>query len=148
MNVHDSSVRTGRGDDREAPSAIVNASQILIRWICSLGVICLTLTVSAPWFIHALFQYRQRVSLAMNVPSIWTEQNILIVTGAAAALPALNAVCLLSCGAALRQFSRTRLVNDLHRAMRRLRTVWFMAALTALLIAAALVTAVVRDWPQ
>jgi hypothetical protein len=150
MNVHDSSIRTGRGDggDREAPSAIVNASQTLIRWLYSLAVICLTLTVSAPWFTHALFQYQQRIAMAMNVPTIWTEQNILIATGAAAALPALNALCLLNCGAALRQFSRTRLVNDLHRAMRRLRTVWFMAALTALLMAASLVTAVVRNWPR
>ncbi len=150
MKARDFSIHTGGGDsgDREAPSAIVNASQMLVRWHFSLAAVCLTLAVTVPWFLTGLFRYYRLVGKATGTESMWTEHNILIAAGGAAAVAGLNALCLLRCGAALRAFAKSRLVSDLHRAMRRLRTVWRMAALTGLLIAGALVTALVRNWPS
>jgi hypothetical protein len=122
------------GSNREAPSAIINASQSLVRWHFLLGWVCLAVAVSLGWFILLSLQWDEAVSLLQGRQPIADGNTMLIIAGIAAFLPLLNAIVFFRSGSALRKFSHSRLIRDLHPAMCRLRAVWRTMSITVTIL--------------
>jgi len=134
MNFYEAPITPGRsgGGAREAPSSILNASQSLARWQLWSGLMAVALAGVLPWFVLLTLDINRLTAQAMGREFALQEKESLLLAGLFALVPALNAVCLFRSGAALRRLSDSRLVSDLHTALRRLRTAWCLLGLTLL----------------
>jgi hypothetical protein len=128
-------------DERQVPSGIVSACQFQAKWLVAMGLVFLSLSATAPlWLLH----HSERIQLlteALHRPATLLPQRMNLFAGVCAFLALANAFCLFYCATGLRYFADSRLVLDLHSAMRRLRLVWCVFAITVILVAGAVIAA-------
>jgi len=124
------------GSDREVPSAIVNATSGLSRWMLALAMVTLTFVITAPWFLFSVVELIRTFREATGQPGGWfaDAQHNRILCLACAGLALVNALCMIRACNAIREFAASRLVSDLHLGMRRLRTVWCVLGVTLALV--------------
>jgi hypothetical protein len=128
-------------EERQAPSGIVSACQFQARWFIAMGIVLITLAVVAPLWMAQQSERIRLLTEAMRKPVTDLPQLINYFAAGCSLLCAMNAMTLFFCAAGMRFFADSRLVVDLHRAMRRLRTVWRHFAVSMLLITAAVMWA-------
>src|SRR5687767_162177 len=111
-------------DQREAPSAIIYACHSLVKWHLLLGMFCLIVAGLVPWRVYQFSEYVRLVNKANGIPETTVSDSIAAFAGVCGLLALLNAVVLFRCSNGLRTFAANRKIAALHRAMRRLRTMW------------------------
>ncbi len=129
-------------DAREARSVVVHACSVQWRWQVGLGLVLLTVAVTLSWW---LLELSDRVSLmdkafqhAPPLPPLHVRYFAL----GGSFLCVLNAGLLFFCASGLRYFVDSRLVLDLHAAMRRLRWLWRIFGMSVALVTGAVAWAV------
>lgn len=134
------------GDDREAPSSIINACTSQARWHLVTGLVCCGVAGLLFWAAYEMAESARIISEAggpgPSLPHGWQ-----LAWGAECSLLALsNALLLFRSYSAMCRLRESRRVSDLHRALRRVRAVWRMLALSPLLALAPLIVLLVMDW--
>lgn len=128
-------------EERQAPSGIVSACQFQARWFIAMGIVLITLAVVAPLWMAQQSERIRLLTEVMRKPATDLPQLINYFAAGCSLLCVMNAMTLFFCAAGMRFFADSRLVVDLHRAMRRLRMVWRHFAVSMLLITAAVMWA-------
>ena len=106
-----------------------------------MGLVFVTLSITSPLW---LLQQAERIDLlteAMGRAATPLPQRIRYFAGVCAFLSLANALNLFYCAAGMRFFADSRLVVDLHTAMRRLRMVWCVFSITVIAVAGSVIGA-------
>jgi hypothetical protein len=131
------------GDEREAPSAIVNACHSQVKWHLIMTIVCLTLVVTIPWTLYQTAENVRLMTKANRQPATVIPDFIMGFGAGCGFFALINALVLFRCSTGLRAFSESRRIVDLHRAMRRLRTVWRVFSISLTLVVLTVAAAVV-----
>jgi hypothetical protein len=137
ITIPDLATRPG-DDDREAPSGVINACQSMVRTHFLLGVLHLIFTWSVPWLLYQMSEKVRLVSRANGQPPARLGDYMLIAGIGFGSLALILALLFFRSAGALRVAGETRRLTALHRALRRVRTVWRVFAVTLLLAAVAI----------
>ena len=129
------------GDDREAPSSVVNAFQPLINWHRVLGFIFLVAAGALPWMMHEQYLTATTMLELTRTAGPWPPASFEWFGLGCGLVAILNAVAFFRSSSGLARFAGTRKVTDLHPALRRLRTVWLILGLSAVLTGGTLAAA-------
>jgi hypothetical protein len=133
------------GEDREASSGIISACHSLARCHVILGIVLLTLAGVVPWWLYEIssqLRIRDEIRLLFTNPGGPSSPNpdwVAKFGVACGVIAAINTAFLFRCALGLRYFSQSRRVVDLHPAVRRLRTTWFVFSLSMLLVIGTLI---------
>ena len=146
MSATDPSARSRHApeqDQREAPSAIINACHSLVKWHLLLGVFCLLLAGLVPWRVYQFSENVRLMNQYYRVPETTVPDSIAVFAAVCGLFMLSIAAVLFRCASGMRAFAENRRIVGLHRAVCRLRTVWrvfsISLALAVFTIAGALI---------
>jgi hypothetical protein len=133
------------GEDRQAPSSVVNACTSQARWHLVLGLFCCGWAGILFWATYEMVEGARIIRDAGGPPPL-LPAGWMLAWGGECSLLALGAgLLLLRSFSAMRRLKESRRISDLHRTLYRVRTVWRMFALAPLLAAAPLIVLFVWD---
>jgi len=121
------------GDQREAPSAIIYACHSQVKWHIAAGLVCLTLFATIPFALYQTAEQDRLVRILMGRRPTIIPDCIMGYGAGCGFLALINALFLFRCANGLRAFAQSRRIIDLHRAMRRLRSVWRVFSISLML---------------
>ncbi len=128
--------------EREARSVIVYSCSAQWRWQAGLGMVLITVAVTVAWWLMEISDRMALMEKAFgHVPPLPPQQVAAFGFGCSI-LCVLNAAMLFNCASRLRSFAASRRVLDLHAALRRLRLMWGVFAVSAAMVTGVMVWAV------
>jgi hypothetical protein len=126
-------VMPASAEDREAPSSVVHACASQARWHLISGLACWGVAGCTGWIMYTTLEVSANLILATTGRAEKAPDSLYLLMLGGLLLLCAGGVLLLRSHAALLRVKETRLLGDLHRALRRVRTVWvFFAVAPAL----------------
>ena len=116
-------------DEREAPSAVINALKSIARWHLLIAFALLTLAATVPWYLAGQFATRRAIMILNGLPEPAPDHTLAAAFGGTCLAGALF---MFRSWYGLYTFDRIRRANRVKATLRYLWWAWFVMALLLL----------------